>query len=93
MSDDVLLINAQISKHKWKYCYISEDKIIYSPVYDINNNMIKTGEEIYKSILNGQHDDSKKELNETELLQKQLLETQNMLLELQEQILLNKQIK
>ncbi|HBJ1646524.1 hypothetical protein SR42_09850 [Clostridium botulinum] len=34
-----------------------------------------------------------KEPNETERLQKQLLETQNMLLELQEQILLNKQIK
>ncbi|NFN80297.1 hypothetical protein FDF86_15385 [Clostridium botulinum] len=31
--------------------------------------------------------------NETDLLQKQLLETQNLVLELQEQILLNKQIK
>ncbi|NFG20851.1 hypothetical protein FDC70_18240 [Clostridium botulinum] len=34
-----------------------------------------------------------KEQTEVEQLQKQLLETQNMLLELQEQILLNKQIK
>ncbi|WP_061308178.1 hypothetical protein [Clostridium botulinum] len=34
-----------------------------------------------------------KEPTETEILQKQLLETQNLVLELQEQILLNKQIK
>ncbi|NFF80444.1 hypothetical protein FC764_04130 [Clostridium botulinum] len=49
----------------------------------INLEIKKTAEEVYQEWLNNKNNPPKKEPTETEILQRQLLETQNMLLELQ----------
>lgn len=41
-----ILKKALIPRDKWEFCYIS-DNIIYTPIYDEENRMLKTGKEVY----------------------------------------------
>lgn len=45
-----MLIKANIINNQ-SYCYISDDNMIFTPIYDKNNIIIKTGEEVYKEWL------------------------------------------
>ena len=48
MEIEEILINANIPSDWWEYCYISNNNQIYTPIFDIENKIIKTGEEYYK---------------------------------------------
>lgn len=42
------LENANLSEDKFDYCYITEDGLIFTPLYDVNTGtMIKTGKQVY----------------------------------------------
>ncbi|WP_252241687.1 hypothetical protein [Clostridium sp. ZBS18] len=66
-----------------QYCYVSNKGQMFPPHYIKDGTMDKTGEQVCKELLENKNNPPKKEPTETEILQKQLLETQNMLLELQ----------
>ena len=52
-------------------------------IFTPNEVLNQTAEEMYQEYLNNKNNPPKQQPTETEILQKQLLETQNMLLELQ----------
>ena len=42
-----ILRNAFIPESEWENCYISDDGMIFTPRYDDNGDMVKTGEQAY----------------------------------------------
>lgn len=46
-----LLINACIPNEWWDNCYISDNGMIFTPLFDLDGNMIKTGTEVYKEYI------------------------------------------
>lgn len=79
-----ILINIGINEEDFQNYYFSEDGKLFTPLKDKVGKMIKTGEQVYnEDYLNPPLPQQTKEY----LLQKQLLETQAILANLQEQIL------
>lgn len=42
-----ILNEANINESEWDNCYISDDGMIFTPLYDDNGQMLKTGEQAY----------------------------------------------
>ena len=50
MTDEqkIILKNANILEEDYENCYITEDNIIFTPLKDIEGNLIKTGKQLYE---------------------------------------------
>ena len=46
-----ILKKAFIPESEWDNCYISDDGMIFTPRYDNNGNMVKTGEQAYNEYI------------------------------------------
>ena len=48
-----ILIKANIPESWWDNCYITEEKMIFTPLYDLETRviMLKTGKEVYEGWL------------------------------------------
>lgn len=46
-----ILRNAFIPESEWENCYISNDGMIFTPKYDDNGDMVKTGEQAYNEYI------------------------------------------
>ncbi|NFO12760.1 hypothetical protein FDB34_00805 [Clostridium botulinum] len=71
---------------------VEENEVDDEKVKVFKYEILKTSDEVYQEWLENKNKPVEKEQTETEILQKQLLETQNMLLELQ-YILTNKDLE
>ena len=46
-----ILRNAFIPESEWDNCYISDDGMIFTPLYAENGEMLKTGEQAYNDYI------------------------------------------
>ena len=46
-----ILKKAFIPESEWENCYISDDGMIFTPLYDDNGGMVQTGEQAYNDYI------------------------------------------
>lgn len=49
MENEKILSELFIPKEWWDKCYIADNGQVYTPIFDLNGNITKTGEEYYNS--------------------------------------------
>lgn len=68
-----ILKNAFIPESEWDNCYISDDGMIFTPRYDDNGDMVKTGEQAYNEYISATSNSPTPEPTEQEQINAMLM--------------------
>lgn len=64
-----ILLSVGVSEDQFQYYYFSDKEEIFTPIYDMENKMIKTGKEVYDEYINP----PTPELSDDEILRAKLI--------------------
>ncbi|AQS09696.1 hypothetical protein CLOBY_18270 [Clostridium saccharobutylicum] len=85
-----ILLDLEVKEEEMQNYYFSEDKGLFTPSYDKDNNMIKTGEEVYKDYIDSMNNPVTPQPTADEILRAKLIQDNaNMQLQLAQQQQIN----